>query len=528
MALDEIFRACKVKAVVLGVTGAGTFKKEWVGELTGRDVVLVYDHDDSGIRGEAKAWTMLQGIARSLRAMWWPESLPNKFDLRDLYLNAGSPEAALEALHHGLRAEPRGMGQEGLEKGPQGARDAATAPIMAPGPGLPRDQVVKAYRRWLHLPNPEPLDILFATLLGNRLPGDPLWLFLVAPPGGSKSAMLMSLSKAPHIMTTTSLTPHALVSGAVGPGGGDPSLIPKLDGKVLVIKDFTSILSMNQSARDEILGVLRDAYDGETTKYFGTGLVKRYHSTFGMVAGVTPAIEMFTGVHASLGERFLRYRIRLPGRVSVGTDVISRAIGNIANENIMRAELQEVAIKALNREIDTTRLPKISAPFHKKLVGLAQWVAATRAVVVREKYTREMLFKPVAEIGSRIGVQLAKLGLGLGMYHQADKLTEDHYRLLVRVARDTVPDRVEEILRRLWLHGGIKDFIPTSEVVELTRLNPETCRTLLNDLTSLHVLQRQDAGGMGGHWKINPSMVRVMRPLEIYKEEEEWQKKAKG
>jgi hypothetical protein len=528
MALDEIFTMCKIKAVVLGVTGAGIFKKDWVIDFQGRDVVLVYDHDDSGIRGEGKAWTMLQGVARSLRAMQWPEDLPKGFDVRDLYLHAGDEQSALKALTDGLRAEPRMQGA--AEGGTQASgRQANDSPLnLTPGEGLSREQIIKGYRKWMHLPNPELLDIIYGTLLGNRLPGDPLWLFLVAPPGGAKSEFLMSLGKAPKVMTTTSLTPHALVSGAVSPGGGDPSLIPKLDGKVLVIKDFTSILSMNATARDEILGVLRDAYDGETTKIFGTGLIKSYQSLFGIIAGVTPAYQMFSAIHASLGERFICYRIRIPGRIDIGGDIIARAIDNIAKEGKMRGDLQGVANEALNIEVNLDKLPKIRAPMRKKLVGLAQWVAATRAVVVRERYTREMMFKPVAEIGTRLAKQLAKLALGIGLYHQATELTDEHYSILVKVARDTVPDRVEDILRQMWLNEGVNDYMATARVQELTRLNPETCRTLLQDLTSLHVLQSEQSSGMGQKYRIAPSMARVMRPLGIYKEEEAWRKKVKG
>jgi len=55
-------------------------------------------------------------------------------------------------------------------------------------------------------------------------------------------------------------------------------------------------------ARDEIFGTLRDAYDGKITKRFANGIVRAYQSTFGLVAGVTPAIESFVVTHAMLGE----------------------------------------------------------------------------------------------------------------------------------------------------------------------------------------------------------------------------------
>ena len=89
----------------------------------------------------------------------------------------------------------------------------------------------------------------------------------------------------------TSLTPQTLISGFVDEGKPDPSLLPKLDGKILIVKDLTPLISGSADVRSAVLGQLRDAYDGSSAKAFGTGDVKRYESRFGMLFGVTPVIE---------------------------------------------------------------------------------------------------------------------------------------------------------------------------------------------------------------------------------------------
>ncbi|GAG47595.1 unnamed protein product, partial [marine sediment metagenome] len=103
--------------------------------------------------------------------------------------------------------------------------------------------------------------------------------------------------------------------------------------------DFTTILNMHHDNRDEIFGILRDAYDGSITKHFGNGIVRRYKSTFGIIAGVTPAIELYTEEHTALGERFLRYKIRIPTGAEYQQNILMKAVTNIGHENEMRRVL---------------------------------------------------------------------------------------------------------------------------------------------------------------------------------------------
>jgi hypothetical protein len=40
------------------------------------------------------------------------------------------------------------------------------------------------FRQWQHLPDPEPLYVVLATVAANLMLSDPTWLLLVGPPGG--------------------------------------------------------------------------------------------------------------------------------------------------------------------------------------------------------------------------------------------------------------------------------------------------------------------------------------------------------
>ena len=141
---------------------------------------------------------------------------------------------------------------------------------------------------------------------------------------------------------TSSLTPRALVSGANDRDGVDPSLLPKLNMKTLCIKDFTVILGKKEADKEEIFSILRDAYDGSTSKDFGNGLRRYYKVHFSVLAGVTPVIYNSAVMQAGLGERFLKYYIGDAIDHPSEMDIMRKAINNVSHEFDMRGEMSRI------------------------------------------------------------------------------------------------------------------------------------------------------------------------------------------
>jgi P4 family phage/plasmid primase-like protien len=101
---------------VVGVPGAGTFKSDWVKFFKGKNVVLCYDNDEPGAKGEQKAAGFLTGVVKSLRFLKWNTDEPEKMDIRDLItagLHDGRPndtakyQAILAKIQDRLVAESR-------------------------------------------------------------------------------------------------------------------------------------------------------------------------------------------------------------------------------------------------------------------------------------------------------------------------------------------------------------------------------------------------------------------------------------
>lgn len=512
MAMSEVLKKLKIKQDVFSTCGASNFPKGMAEMFARKKVNLAFDKDDPGERGAARTWSLLEGLAARRQNVVWPEKLPKGFDVRDLYLTEKkNAKTTLTKLRKMLTITS-----------PVDAKEEAETPKEKEptGKGKSPAFIEKEFAKWLDMPGMEVLDVLFGSIFANRIDADPLWMFFVAPSGGMKSELLMSLATAPKIFCITSITPHALISGA-NFGGGDPSLIPKFIGKCVVIKDFTAILTLNQTARDDILGILRDAYDGRIEKGFGNNIIRKYKGKFGILAGVTPKIDDPAHQMSILGERFIKYRIRQKGKINVGKVAIRRALDNITKESTMRENLQDAARQILNRSVTKEDTPTIPTWFKEKTIELAQWVSLMRGCVARDKYSQRVMFKPTAEIGTRLAKQFCILGLGIGVYRRKKTLDADIYKIIRHVARDTAPDQVEEIIKQMYVHAG-KDFMATDDISDLTRQPTETCRYLLQDLNLLHVVQLSKKNR--GMWKLHDSLFRMMSRIGLYEEEKQWKR----
>jgi len=110
IALSWVIRDAELDDIVVGVPGAGIFKKEWVDLFQGREVVAVYDNDQAGDKGQQKCLAAIGRVAKSLLFVNWPEDRPTGFDLRDLIvpmMAEGDADMVLEALESLLSTAPR-------------------------------------------------------------------------------------------------------------------------------------------------------------------------------------------------------------------------------------------------------------------------------------------------------------------------------------------------------------------------------------------------------------------------------------
>jgi hypothetical protein len=361
------------------------------------------------------------------------------------------------------------------------------------------DEVNDAFAEWLALPDPDhgghpfdTVDLALATVIANRLDGDPLWLFLVAPPSSGKTETLMSLVDTEDVYPLNNLTPATFISGYER-RGGDASLLPRVDGKTLVMKDFTSILTMHRDARAEILSQLREIYDGAYSKDFGNGKHVEWRGKVGLLAGVTPVIDREYAFNAALGERFLLSRVRTaPARA-----LARRALQQRSREADWRRRLRQLVADFLA----TVPLvpPPISPEISEGLCALAEFAAVARSPIHFD-YRGDIDYIPEPEGPARLVKQLALMSQALSLVRAEPETSLTTYVTACAVAQDTLPAQRRVILEAL-LDPEHDGPATTTDVAQATKYPTSSARRYLQELTALRLVDRQPAEqGRADRW----------------------------
>jgi len=378
--------------------------------------------------------------------------------------------------------------------------DAETA-IVTAREAEPRAlvEVVATFRRWLHLPDPGALYVVLACVVANRLPGDPVWLLLVAASSSGKTEVLFSLSGLPEVVPAATLTEAALLSGvprreqAAGATGG---LLKALgEYGILTLKDFGSVLSMHRDARAGTLAALRECYDGAWDRPVGAdgGKVLSWRGKLGLIAGVTTVVDRHHAVMDALGSRFAFYRVEIEER----KEQSRRALEHVRRAKGMREELREAVagfFAGLELPAEERRLSESDV---ERLVALADFVTLARSPVERDAYkTREIELVPDAEAPARFAGMLSSLLEGLRLIG-LDEPTA--WRLVAKVALDSMPAQRRKVIEHLAEH----EQTTAREAATMLGLPTTTARRTLEDLAAHGVVTRESGGeGKADTWAL--------------------------
>lgn len=350
------------------------------------------------------------------------------------------------------------------------------------------NSVRETFAQWLYLPDTTVVDVAIATLIARRMGGDPVWVMVIGAPSCGKTEVLRSLYGLPEVHAVSSLTGQTFASGLRGKAGA--SLLHRMDQdgrSFLVLKDFTTVLTLHRDARQEILSQLREIYDGSFVKEFGTGDTVAWEGQIGLLAGVTPIVDNHRIVTALLGERFLY--LRLPGQDR--QKLSRRALEGRAQEYEMREALRDV-VHGFVESVDTG--PRdLSADMVDRIVMLSDLTTWVRSGVERDAWTtRDILTVPEPEAPARFAKEIAGLVAALlAMGHDEDSASQ----LVARIAADSMPP-----VRRAVL-GALRSSPERSTpgVADDIGLPTTTTTRILEDLAALGILERlAGPGGPGG------------------------------
>jgi predicted transcriptional regulator len=452
--------------------------------LNGRRVILAFDSDVVVKKEVRAALTHLAGYLKIKDAKVEYLHLPNNGDGKtglDDYLL----DHTVEELRTLVRPDPPEIAADS-QNGKSAILPSEQPAIPTPEP-ITLNQARAVFTRWLG--NDYDLAALDATLsiaACDRLDGDPPWLLIVSGSGNAKTETVMALTGAGAIVTSTIDSPGALLSAtsrqerAQDATGG---LLRKIgDRGLLVIKDFTSILSMDRNMRSKVLAGLREVADGYWERNVGVdgGRSLTWRGRVVLIGAVTTAYDSAHGVITAMGDRFMLLRVDSTiGRKASGR----QALRNVSHEITMRSELAAAAAGVIAGV--RPDLAVLDGGIFDALLDLADLVTLARTAVERD-YKGDVIGAHQPEMPTRFAKMLAQVvrgGLALGM--EREHLT----KLATRIAGDSVPPLRLDILGDVHAHP----HSTTTAVAKRLQQPRTTVDRVLQELHALRLLDVEEA-----------------------------------
>lgn len=355
---------------------------------------------------------------------------------------------------------------------------------IAPSRAAGLDDVTTVFRETLWLPNLDTLHVTLATVVANRMTGDPVWLMLVGPSASGKTETVEALGELPEVHWVSTTTKGGLLSGAAGEGGTGGLLCEVGNRGLLIFKDFTSVLSEHASTRNEVLAILREVYDGRLDRAVGTGggAVLKWRGHVGCIACTTQAVDQMS--MAAFGERWVRWRLPATShddRFLAGVT----ALENQGRQRQQRAHRQRVVAEFMARLAIPDQPPALTSHEQERLGLLADLGTRCRSEVTRDGRTGDRIEQvPDPEELPRLVSQLAQISAGLTVIGVKDS---ECWRLLVGCALGGM------VAQRRWAIECLLDAPnghTTATVAGRAGLPRTSMHRHLEDLTALRVLDK--------------------------------------
>jgi hypothetical protein len=362
------------------------------------------------------------------------------------------------------------------------AAKVAERPCPA-GPPSTLEKTLETFEEWLILPSRTPVLAVLGAVAGNLLPGDPVWLGVIAPPSSAKTEILNSIANLPSVVQAATLTAAGLLSGTPrkdrdkGAKGGLLRQIGQFG--IIAVKDFGSILSMHPETRGELLAALRELFDGSWTRHLGIdgGRTLHWEGKLGLIFAATAAIDAYYTIIGSLGDRFLFTRMEpAKGQFRRALKHDGAATAKMRNELAEATAGLFAGRKAEPRPLEESEIERLD-----KIVSL---IVRQRGAVERDRRTREMEMILGAEGGARVGLSLARLLAGLDTLGVDRALALD---VVESVARDSVPPLRRRAFECIDKGGSME----TAQVATALGLPTTTVRRVLEDLAAYGLVLRQ-------------------------------------
>lgn len=373
------------------------------------------------------------------------------------------------------------------------------------------------------------IPLLCAVLIANQMDNDPVWLLLVSPPSGGKTELIESLEmitlrNQPLTFPISDLTVNTFASGQKKLGK-ETSLLHKMKpGSIMTFKDFTSMISKNRDAQQEIMGQLREIYDQHYVKRTGTGDDIVWKGKVGAIAGCTEVIYESNEQFAVMGDRFIMYNMRQPDRMAVLEKVIDTMSDKTNKFKEKKAHLRlcmKSFVEFQFENIETTSLD-LAPETKKDILQVVNFVTTVASGVMVDKKKGTVEFVPSHTMPMRMAKQILSIAQAFVLMNKntpgligsapANKgeLTLEQISTLYKLAFDTIP-----IKRRMALQKLAQYTLGATTAGLATSLDYQTpvVGQWLAQLNALGICRREKSG-KGDKWYLNEKYRDIMVRFE--------------
>jgi hypothetical protein len=357
---------------------------------------------------------------------------------------------------------------------------------------------------YLYLEDDRIVDVLLAAYIANQvIDADPIWLLIIASSSNAKTELLRTFDGLDDAYFLSELTEKTFVSGDKNPKGGqNPSLLYRLNNKVLVFKDFTTVLSMYREKRSAIIAQMREIADGKFTKAFGTGDEIDWKGKVGFLGACTHIYFKHHAVINTMGERFLIYRNDSKDYIRMGKKAAEMTGRETEFRNKIRTSIHKYCKQFKNIKVPGRTNVRVQPKIDDKIIHLAKLVAVARTGVDRERSSRTLSYTPHPEGPGRLIKQLKVIAIGLALAHGKSNITKPIFKIVKKIASDAIPELRMEVLQFLWDENAIqndkddlstrqKKWIRTSDVATEIKKPTSSVLMVLEDLMTLRIVNRK-------------------------------------
>jgi hypothetical protein len=332
----------------------------------------------------------------------------------------------------------------------------------------PLRTIAEAYQERLQLSQEDSLvfeyivSVMTATMCKKL--DEPVWVYIIAPPGSSKTESVKPYQGYEHCIFLSSLTDNWLMSGYRDDDGNDPSLINLLDGKILIVKDISSLANLPPRTINKIWGDLRDAFDQTASKASGVSGLTEYKARFGVIMLGTGALDIFAEEHQQLGERFLAFRLhRIPMGLEQRQELAMHVSRSMKDKDKWQSELKTIVQtemqKINDKVVEQSAIPSVEESTIYLVMLMGNLLSLLRTTPVRG-----MAESP--ELPSRVGQQLLNLGMAHAIADSRVDWDESDTNLVRRVTIDTLPAFRSRLVKALYQRGKHRPFTTVNRIME--------------------------------------------------------------